>query len=82
MINSRSFILFLRHLPGKAKLATKFNKVSWLALLCVADARNFQNSFFVKKYCFNLIFFSNTGCFHYKRERNLLKKDTNHLKIA
>ena len=78
----KSSTLFLGHLPGKTKLATKFNKVSWLALLCVGDARNFQNSFFVKKYCFNLIFFPNTGCSSYKRERNLLKKDANHLKIA
>ena len=54
-------------------LASKFNKVSWLAV-CVANPISFQNSFFVKNYYLNLNFFKNCRVLSLKTKKKFSKK--------
>ena len=62
-------------------LATKFSKVSWWALW-IGDPRNFHNSFFVKNYYLNLIYFQALQSAFFKNETKNFKKDASQLKIA
>ena len=83
-INSQSKLktfstLFLRHLLRKEKLAKNFNKVSWWAL-SLLDLRNFHSSFYVKNY-YLIFFFKYCRVLSLKTKKNLLQKDTSHLKI-
>ena len=63
------------------KLTTKFNKVVWWALW-VEGPRNFYNSFFVKNYEFWIFFQVMQSILLKNEKKNLLKKDTNHIKIV